>query len=106
MRRIGDITLRYGKVVCDYLAKRPRLGRGCGWPPLISTEEHRKKIMIKSAVPRLRLSVLHQSPISEGSTLGAALRNSIDLAALAESLGYHRYWVAEHHGSPDFGCMS
>jgi len=62
--------------------------------------------MVKSAVSRLRLSVLDQSPISEGSTLGAALRNSIDLAVLAESLGYHRYWVAEHHGAPGFGCMS
>jgi alkanesulfonate monooxygenase SsuD/methylene tetrahydromethanopterin reductase-like flavin-dependent oxidoreductase (luciferase family) len=41
------------------------------------------------------LSVLDQSPISEGSTGGDALRNSIDLAQLTESLGYHRYWVAE-----------
>jgi luciferase family oxidoreductase group 1 len=62
--------------------------------------------MTKSAASRLRLSVLDQSPISEGSTLGAALKNSIDLAVLAESMGYHRYWVAEHHGSPGFGCMS
>jgi luciferase family oxidoreductase group 1 len=28
------------------------------------------------------------------------LRNSIDLAQLAESLGYHRYWIAEHHATP------
>jgi luciferase family oxidoreductase group 1 len=46
------------------------------------------------------LSVLDQSPISEGSTGGDALRNSIDLARLAESVGYHRYWIAEHHGTP------
>jgi luciferase family oxidoreductase group 1 len=46
------------------------------------------------------LSVLDQSPISEGSTGGDALRNSIDLAQLAESLGYHRYWIAEHHATP------
>jgi len=46
------------------------------------------------------LSVLDQSPISEGSTGGRALRNSIDLARLAESLGYHRYWIAEHHATP------
>ena len=46
------------------------------------------------------LSVLDQSPISEGSTGGDALRNSIDLARLTESLGYHRYWVAEHHATP------
>jgi luciferase family oxidoreductase group 1 len=46
------------------------------------------------------LSVLDQSPISEGSTGGDALRNSIDLAQLVESVGYHRYWVAEHHATP------
>jgi luciferase family oxidoreductase group 1 len=46
----------------------------------------------------LRLSVLDQTPVSEGSTAAQALRNSIDLAELAERLGYHRYWVAEHHG--------
>ena len=46
------------------------------------------------------LSVLDQSPISEGSTGGDALRNSIDLAQLAESAGYHRYWIAEHHATP------
>ena len=46
----------------------------------------------------LRLGVLDQTPVSEGSTAAQALRNSIDLAELAERLGYHRYWVAEHHG--------
>ena len=46
------------------------------------------------------LSVLDQSPISEGSTGADALRNTIDLAKLADELGYHRYWVAEHHGGP------
>jgi len=46
----------------------------------------------------LRLSVLDQTPVSEGSTAAQALRNSIDLARLADRLGYHRYWVAEHHG--------
>ena len=48
----------------------------------------------------LRLSVLDQSPIPEGSTGAQALRSSIDLARLADELGYHRYWVAEHHGTP------
>src|SRR3954464_8405346 len=48
----------------------------------------------------LRLSVLDQSPISEGSTGSQALHNTLDLARLADSLGYHRYWVAEHHGGP------
>ena len=47
-----------------------------------------------------RLSILDQSPISEGSTGVDALRNTIDLARLVDRLGYHRYWVAEHHGTP------
>lgn len=53
-----------------------------------------------------RLSVLDQSPIPEGSTAGDTLRNSIDLARLADGLGYHRYWVAEHHGTPGLACNS
>ena len=46
----------------------------------------------------MRLSVLDQTPVAEGSTAAQALRDSIDLAELADQLGYHRYWVAEHHG--------
>jgi luciferase family oxidoreductase group 1 len=48
----------------------------------------------------LRLSVLDQSPISQGSSGAQALLNTLDLARLADQLGYHRYWVAEHHGGP------
>jgi luciferase family oxidoreductase group 1 len=48
----------------------------------------------------LRLSILDQSPVSEGSTGAQALQNTLDLARLADTLGYHRYWVAEHHGGP------
>lgn len=47
----------------------------------------------------LRLSVLDQSPIPSGSTASDALVNSIDLAKKTEVMGYHRYWVAEHHNS-------
>ena len=54
----------------------------------------------------MRLSVLDQSPISEGSTGADALRNSIDLARQAERLGYARYWVAEHHATPMLACAS
>src|ERR1700749_2417974 len=46
------------------------------------------------------LSVLDQSPISQGSTGADALHNTLDLARLTDALGYHRYWVAEHHGGP------
>jgi luciferase family oxidoreductase group 1 len=48
----------------------------------------------------LAISVLDQSPVAAGSTGADALRNTIDLAVHAEALGFHRYWVAEHHGGP------
>jgi luciferase family oxidoreductase group 1 len=46
------------------------------------------------------LSVLDQSPIAQGFTGADALHNTLDLAQLTDALGYHRYWVAEHHGGP------
>ena len=57
-------------------------------------------------MPDLRLSILEQSPIPEGCSTGDALRNSIDLARLADGLGYTRYWVAEHHGTRGLACAS
>jgi luciferase family oxidoreductase group 1 len=57
-------------------------------------------------VQEFRLSVLDQSPIAEGSTGAEALHNTLDLAQLADRLGYHRYWVAEHHGTPMLACAS
>ncbi len=47
----------------------------------------------------LKISVLDQSPIPAGSPGAVALRNSIDLAKLCDDLGYHRYWLAEHHAA-------
>jgi luciferase family oxidoreductase group 1 len=46
------------------------------------------------------LSVLDLAPVGEGSTPGQALRASLELVQRAERLGYHRYWVAEHHNMP------
>jgi len=48
----------------------------------------------------LTLSVLDQSPVRSGGTAADAIRETIDLARHCESLGYHRYWVAEHHAAP------
>ena len=45
-------------------------------------------------------SVLDLSPVAEGSDVSASLANSLDLARHAERLGYHRYWLAEHHSMP------
>jgi luciferase family oxidoreductase group 1 len=52
------------------------------------------------------LGVLDQSPIAEGSTPAQALHNSLDLAELTDRLGYHRYWVAEHHATPALACAA
>jgi len=53
-----------------------------------------------AAKKSFRLSVLDLSPVASGSTSTEALRRTIDLAQLAERLGYTRYWLAEHHNSP------
>ena len=45
-------------------------------------------------------SVLDLSPITEGSDAAQSFRNSRDLAQHAEAWGYHRFWLAEHHGMP------
>jgi luciferase family oxidoreductase group 1 len=45
----------------------------------------------------LKLSVLDQSPIIGGSDAPRAIAETLALARRAEALGYHRYWLAEHH---------
>ena len=45
-----------------------------------------------------KVSVLDLSPVAAGSTEGQALRDTIELARRADRLGYHRFWLAEHHG--------
>ena len=47
-----------------------------------------------------RFSVLDLSPIAEGSNAAQSFKNTLSLAQHAESWGYHRYWLAEHHGMP------
>lgn len=43
-------------------------------------------------------SILDLAPIAQGGTASQAFRNSVELAQEAEKLGYHRIWLAEHHG--------
>src|SRR3546814_4077239 len=45
-------------------------------------------------------SLLDLAPVTEGSTPREAFANTLDLARHAEALGYHRYWLAEHHNMP------
>ncbi|ONF72735.1 alkanal monooxygenase [Amycolatopsis keratiniphila subsp. keratiniphila] len=46
------------------------------------------------------LSVLDLSPVVAGGGVADSLRNTLDLARRTEALGYHRYWLAEHHNMP------
>ena len=52
------------------------------------------------------LSILDLSPVTTGTSGAEALRNSLDLARLADKLGYLRYWVAEHHNLPTIASTS
>ncbi len=47
----------------------------------------------------IALSILDQSLVRKGGTATQALRETVETARLAEQLGYHRFWVSEHHNS-------
>jgi luciferase family oxidoreductase group 1 len=52
------------------------------------------------------LSVLDLSPVIVGGSGPTSLRNTLDLARLADQLGYTRYWVAEHHNLPSIASSA
>jgi len=54
----------------------------------------------------LRLSVLDQSPIRKGGTPAQAVAETLKLARATDALGYHRYWLAEHHNTGSFAGAS
>ncbi|MER6736326.1 LLM class flavin-dependent oxidoreductase [Streptomyces puniciscabiei] len=56
--------------------------------------------MSSSVIARTRVSVLDRSRTREGHPPAEALRDTVALARQAEALGYHRFWVSEHHGVP------
>ena len=55
---------------------------------------------------KLRLSIVDQSPVSEGSTNAQAIEQTVALAQAAERWGYTRYWLAEHHATDGFAGSS
>ncbi|MEV6957641.1 LLM class flavin-dependent oxidoreductase [Streptomyces sp. NPDC051207] len=55
---------------------------------------------MSSVIAATRFSVLDRSRTREGHTGAEALRDTVALAREAERLGYHRFWVSEHHGVP------
>ncbi|WP_448950151.1 MsnO8 family LLM class oxidoreductase [Labrys neptuniae] len=53
-----------------------------------------------------RLSLLDKSPLARGEAATDALKRTLALAQAAERLGYHRFWVAEHHNAPELASSA
>jgi luciferase family oxidoreductase group 1 len=54
----------------------------------------------------LKLGVVDQVPVRNGGTAADAVRETLELARLTDRLGYHRYWLAEHHSTNSFACAA
>jgi luciferase family oxidoreductase group 1 len=54
----------------------------------------------------IALSVLDQSPVASGRAPADAVRETLELAQVADRLGYRRYWLAEHHSTPGLADAS
>ncbi|NVJ06254.1 LLM class flavin-dependent oxidoreductase [Myxococcus sp. AM001] len=54
----------------------------------------------------MKLSVLDHSIVASGTQTREAFQNTVELARAAEQLGYHRFWLAEHHGSGHFAGVA
>ena len=50
-------------------------------------------------IKKIKLSILDQSIVRQGSTAADAIQETIDTVKLAEALGYNRFWVSEHHNA-------
>src|SRR5690554_3206610 len=53
-----------------------------------------------------KFSILDLAPVPEGSNVRETLQNSLELAQLADELGFERYWLAEHHNMPGIGSAA
>ena len=62
--------------------------------------------MIGGSEMSIKLSILDQSPVSEGSNAVEALKETSQLARKAEEWGYTRFWVSEHHDTTTFAGSS
>ncbi|MEU3335143.1 LLM class flavin-dependent oxidoreductase [Streptomyces sp. NPDC006668] len=69
----------------------------------MTADEIRGTVQGTAPVP---LSVLDLVTVGAGSTATDALRTSVELSRYAESRGFHRYWVAEHHSMPGVASSS
>ena len=55
---------------------------------------------------KIKLSVLDQSSVRSTTSAAGALEGSIALTKVSEKLGYHKYWLAEHHSSDGIASIS
>lgn len=53
-----------------------------------------------------RISILDKSPVAENETAADALARTLSLAKQAEALGFHRFWIAEHHNTDQLASPS
>jgi luciferase family oxidoreductase group 1 len=63
-------------------------------------------LLLAGAGRAVLMSLLDLVPVPRGTTPGQALQHSTRLVRRAEQLGYHRYWVAEHHSMPGIASSS
>lgn len=54
----------------------------------------------------VKLSILDLAPVTQGADLPQTFAKSLELAKLADELGYHRFWMAEHHNMPDIASAA
>lgn len=65
-----------------------------------------KRVNNVKGVLSMKLSILDQAPITSGHDAKAALENAEELAILGDELGYHRMWMAEHHGTNHYASSA
>src|SRR2546426_4113536 len=95
-RRVFPASIRWiPPSPCSFETVNSRDGRRIGACAVHGRSDERMP-----ARPHVALSVLDLSPVAAGSSGAISLRNSLDLARLADRLGFTRYWVAEHHNLP------
>ena len=79
------------------------------WKELLKRSTSKKSLelcAIERRIKLVKLGILDYAQIDEGTSAQAALQNTITLAQLAETLGYERFWMAEHHNVPAFASSA
>ncbi|WP_240375985.1 LLM class flavin-dependent oxidoreductase [Bacillus piscicola] len=64
------------------------------------------RIRSEKRLQDIRFSVLDLSSIKENSTISESFQHTLELARHTEKLGYHRFWMAEHHNMPFIGSSA